>query len=141
MVWVVNSYSFPGMSVISIVSRESHISEISCRALSLETAVDMPIHNQLIYNVLVSFIQPSNSVMHTYMYLFFISVFSHIGYYRILSRVPSAVQWVLVGYLSYILQYIYVHAKLLIYPSPSHISPLVTVILFLISVSLFLLCK
>ena len=32
-----------------------------------------------------------------YMYLFFFKFFSHLGYYRILSRVPCAIQWVIVG--------------------------------------------
>ena len=33
------------------------------------------------------------------MYLFFFKFFFHLGYYRILHRVPCAIQWVLVGYL------------------------------------------
>ena len=30
--------------------------------------------------------------LYTYMYLFFFKFFSHLGYYRILSRVPCAIQ-------------------------------------------------
>ena len=47
---------------------------------------------ELIYNVvLVSGVQQSD-----------IYIFSHIGYYRILRRVPCAIQQVLVNYLFYI---------------------------------------
>ena len=35
-------------------------------------------------------------------YLFFFRFFSHLGYHRILSRVPCAIQEVLVDYLLYI---------------------------------------
>ena len=41
--------------------------------------------------------------LYIYIYSFFFRFFSHIGYYRILSRVPCAVQQALVGYLFYIL--------------------------------------
>ena len=37
-----------------------------------------------------------------YIYLFFFRFFFHIGYYRVLSRVPCAIQQVLVDYLLYI---------------------------------------
>ena len=55
----------------------------------------------LIYNiVLVSGVQQRrDSVIHVSHLFWFLS---HVGYYRILSRVPCAVQDVLVGYLSYI---------------------------------------
>ena len=39
--------------------------------------------------------------LYIYIYSFFFRFFSHIGYHRILSRVPCALQQVLVGYLSY----------------------------------------
>ena len=50
----------------------------------------------MIFNiVLVSGIQSSDSVICIY----FFKVFVHLGYYRLLSRVLSAIQEVLVGYL------------------------------------------
>ena len=51
-------------------------------------------------------------------YLFLSRFFSHIGYNRVLSRVPSAVQQVLIVSLFYIQQYAYINPQLLIYPSP-----------------------
>ena len=55
---------------------------------------------ELIYNVVLgSGVQQSGSIIYiyTYTYLFF----SFIGYYRILSRVPCAIQWVLADDLFY----------------------------------------
>ena len=52
-----------------------------------------------------------------YMYLFFFKFFSHLGYYRILTRVPCAIQQVLVGYLFHIQQWECVNPKLPVYPS------------------------
>ena len=40
--------------------------------------------------------------LHIYVYPFFFRFFSHIGYYRVLTRVPCAIQWTLVDYLFYI---------------------------------------
>ena len=57
----------------------------------------------MIYSVvLVSSVQQSDSVIHMYIYIFSFRFFSLIGYYKILSVVPCAIQWVLVGYLFYI---------------------------------------
>ena len=71
---------------------------------------------QLIYNVaLVSSVQQSESVIHIHISLFF-RFFSHIGHYRVLSRVPCAIQQVLISYLFYIQQCVYVHPNLPIYP-------------------------
>ena len=57
---------------------------------------------ELIYNaVLVSGAQQNNSFLHIYLPIFF-RFFSHIGYCRILSRVPCAIQEVLADYLIYI---------------------------------------
>ena len=50
-------------------------------------------------------------------YIFFLRFFSFIGYYKILSRVPCAIQQVLVGYLFYIQQCVYVNPNLLIHSS------------------------
>ena len=45
------------------------------------------------YNaVLVSGVQRGGSVIQIHIYLFFLRFFSLIGYYRIMSRVPCAVQ-------------------------------------------------
>ena len=54
----------------------------------------------LIYNVLLSGIQQSKSIM---LIATLFRFFSHIGHYGVLSRVPCAIQWyVLVSYLFYI---------------------------------------
>ena len=65
-----------------------------------------------------------SKVIQLYIYIYppFFRSFFLIAYYRILSRVPRAMQEVLVDYLFYIYfiqQYVYVNAKLLIYPSPT----------------------
>ena len=58
---------------------------------------------QLIYNVvLVSGVQQKVTQLYIYMYPLFFRFFSHIGHYRILGRVPCAVQQVLISYLFYI---------------------------------------
>ena len=58
---------------------------------------------------------------------------------RILNIVPCAIQWDLVD-LFYIQNCVSVNLKLLIYPFP-RLSPLVTINLFSMSVSLFLFCN
>ena len=67
---------------------------------------------QLIYKL-----QMNSRVIRSYIHIepFFFRFFSHTDYYRILSRVPWAVEWVLVDYLSYIQSCVYVNTKLLIY--------------------------
>ena len=58
----------------------------------------------LIYNVtLVSGVQQSDSVI----YIFFFRLFSIIGYYEILNTVPCALRQVLVGFLFYIQQWVF----------------------------------
>ena len=53
------------------------------------------------------------------MHIFFFRFFSHVSYHKILSRLPCALQQVLVDGLSYISSaYMHVHPKLLVYPSP-----------------------
>ena len=49
----------------------------------------------LIYNVLISDVQQSDSVKHIYVciYIFFFRFFSIIGYYKILSIVPIFIQF------------------------------------------------
>ena len=47
--------------------------------------------------------------LYIYIYSFFFRFFPHIGYGRILSRVPCAVYQVLVSYLFYICVYIYIY--------------------------------
>ena len=51
--------------------------------------------------VLVSGVQQSDSVIHIRVPTVF-SFFSHMGHYRILSRVPCAIQQILINYLFYI---------------------------------------
>ena len=43
-----------------------------------------------------------SKVIQCYMYIFFFRFISLTGFYKILSAVPWAIQWVLVGYLFYI---------------------------------------
>ena len=50
--------------------------------------------------MLVSSVQQSDSVIHKHVSILF-QIFSHLGYYRILSRFPCALQWVLVEYILY----------------------------------------
>ena len=56
--------------------------------------------------------------LYIYIYLLFWRFFSHIGHYRVLSRVPRAIWQVLISYLFYIQQCVYVNPNLPIYPSP-----------------------
>ena len=50
-------------------------------------------------------------------YPLFFRFFCHIDHYRVLSRVPCAIQWVLISYLFYIQQCVYVSRSHPIYPS------------------------
>ena len=78
---------------------------------------------QLTHNaVLVSGVQQSEAViqLRMYTYPFPFGFFSHIGHYTVLSRLPCAIQQVLVTYLFCIQQCIYVNPNL-IYPSPQHL--------------------
>ena len=54
--------------------------------------------------------------LYIHMHLFFVKFFSHLGYYRTLSRVPCALQWVPVGCLFYIESCLCVNPKLSSYP-------------------------
>ena len=62
--------------------------------------------------------QVYSQVNQLYIYPLFFSFFSHIGHQRVLSRVPCAIQQVLISYQFYIQQCVYVNPNLLIYPSP-----------------------
>ena len=66
----------------------------------------------------VSGVQESESVMHIHISSLF-RFFSHIGHYRVLSRVPCTIQQVLISYLFYIQSCVYVSRSLPVYPSPS----------------------
>ena len=77
--------------------------------------------------------------LYIYIYPLFFRFFSHLGHYRVLSRVPCAVQQILMSYLFYIQYCVYVNPNLPIYPSP--LSPLITISLFSTSVILLLLCS
>ena len=65
-------------------------------------------------------------------------IFSFIGYYKTQCTVLCALQQALVDYLFYIQQCVYVNPKLLIYPSPFPLSPLITISLLPLSVGLVL---
>ena len=54
----------------------------------------------MIYNVLVSSVQQNESVVHVSI-LYFLKIFLHKGHYRILSRVPCAIQQTLIIYFIY----------------------------------------
>ena len=56
------------------------------------------------------------NLLYIHIYPLFFRFYSHIGHYRVLSRVPCAVQQVLVVYLFYVCQWISINAKFLIYP-------------------------
>ena len=94
---------------------------------------------QLIYNVVF---QVSNKVIQIYicMYSLFSRSLTHIGYYRILSRVPLCY---IAGpcWLSILYMVVCICQSQTPNLSPPHVFPLVTVSLFLKSVSLFLFCK
>ena len=83
--------------------------------------------------------QVYSKVTQLYIYILF-QIFSIIGYYKILSIVPCAIQQAPDVYLCYIQQCAYVNPKLLIYPLPRPaISPLVTINLCSVSESLSVL--
>ena len=77
--------------------------------------------------------------LYVYIYPLLFGFPSHLGHHRALSRVPCAIQYVLISYLFYTQQCIYVSPNI-----PTHrtlFPPLVSICLFATSVSLFLLCK
>ena len=94
---------------------------------------------ELIYNVvLVSAVQQSEPVIHTHISLSF-RFFSHIGHYKVLSRVPCVMS-------RFLLVIIFVHSSMYMSISisqfiPPPLSPLVTISLFSTPVTLFLFCK
>ena len=48
-----------------------------------------------------TFVGKIMSLLYIHIYLYFFKLFSRIGYYKILSGVPCAIQCVLVGYFIY----------------------------------------
>ena len=56
--------------------------------------------------------------LYIYIYPLFFRFFVHTGHYRVVSRVPCAKQQVLISYLFYIQQCVYLNPNLPIYPSP-----------------------
>ena len=95
----------------------------------------------MIYNVvLVSAIRHSESVyVCTHISPLFFRLSSHIGHYRLLSRVPCAIsRFVLAIYFIYSSVYMSIPISQFI---PPPLSPLVTISLFSTSVTLFLFCK
>ena len=83
------------------------------------------IHNA----VFISAVEQSESVLHRHISTLVLRFFSHIGHYRVLSRVPCAIHQVLTGYLFlYIVVCIMsVHISQLI-PTPTY--PQVTMFVF-----------
>ena len=98
---------------------------------------------QLLYNiVLVYTVQQSESTICIHISPLFLDFLLNLGHHRALSRVPCAIQQVLISYLFYTQyqQCVYVNPNLSIHPTRPP-SPLVFISLFSTSVSLFLLCK
>ena len=86
---------FPSLSLDTLSGRTQSclLSYSQENILCLVILKKMYIGVELIYNVmLVSGVQQSDSVIHIFIYPFFFIFFSHIGYYRILSRAPCAIQ-------------------------------------------------
>ena len=78
----------------------------------------------------------ANRTSYTYTYSF--RFYSHVGHYRVLSRICYATQQVLFSYLLYIQQYVYVDHHLPLYLA---FSPSVALSLFSASVTQFLFWK
>ena len=76
---------------------------------------------------------------HTYIYPLFCRFFSHLGHHKALSRVPCAMQLSFHQLPILNTVVVYVNSNLPVHPTSS--SPLVSVCLFFMSVSLFLLYK
>ena len=66
--------------------------------------------------------------LYVYIYPLFFRFFSHIGHYRVLSRVPCALPQVHICYIFYIQQCVYVNPNLPSYPSSLY--PLVIISFF-----------
>ena len=92
----------------------------------------------LVYSKVIQF-YIQNIYMYS-IYMFLLIFFSIIVCQKILNMVPCAIQQDLVVYPFYIQQFLSANPKLLIYPPP-HLSPLVTISLFSVFMSLFLFCK
>ena len=92
---------------------------------------------QLIYNVVFQVYSNVNQ-LYIYIYPLFFRFFSHIGHYRVLGRVPCAIQQVLIIYFIYSSVCMSIPISQFI---PSPLSPLVTIGLFSTSVTLFLFRK
>ena len=85
--------------------------------------------------MLCQFLQYSKvTQLYIYIYPLFFRFYSHMCHYRVLSRVPCAIQQVLI--ICFIQWCVYVNPNLPVYP---HLSPLVTISLFSTSVTPFLL--
>ena len=93
---------------------------------------------QLIYSV-VFLLQSEKSPLYTHMYSFFFKFYSHVGHFRVLNRVPCAVQQVLTSDLFYVYLCVYVSSNLPVYPHS--LCLLVSTSLFSTSVTQFLFCK
>ena len=54
---------------------------------------------------------------HVYIHPFFLGFSSHLGHHRALSRIPCAIQSVVINYLFYSYQYMHANPNLLIHPT------------------------
>ena len=137
----------PGVLRLMGSQRVGHdwVTELNWRWLPVDIVTDgYPFLKKILYwrisdlQSCVSGTQQSDSV--TYIFNLF-QILSHIGYYRILSRVAYAISEVLFSYLFYILLVCVCSSQFLMYPSPCHVSPLVIISLFSECESLFLYFK
>ena len=137
----------PGVLRLMGLQRVRHdwVTELNWRWLPVDIVTDgYPFLKKILYwrisdlQSCVSGAQQSDSV--TYIFNLF-QILSHIGYYRILSRVAYAISEVLFSYLFYILLVCVCSSQFLMYPSPCHVSPLVIISLFSECESLFLYFK
>ena len=88
---------------------------------------------QLLYNVWQFLLYSKVNQLYVFIHPLFFGFPSHLGHHRALSRVPWAIQQVLISYLFYTIVYIYLNPSLQIHPiSPSL---LVSLCLFSMSVS------
>ena len=89
---------------------------------------------QLIYTVVLVSGYSKVNQLYIYRYPLFFRFFSSLSHYRVLSRVPCAIQKV-ISYLFYIQQCVYVNPNLPIYP-PAPFPPLVSMFVLYIFVSI-----
>ena len=82
----------------------------------------------MVYSVVLVKVYSKMNLLYIHIYPLFFRSFSHIGYYRILSIVPYAIQWVLISYL-FICRSVYMSILISQFSSPS-LPPLLTTEVF-----------